>query len=83
MLFFLLAPSKGVENVRIVPITTTSVHIQWKPISEEYWSGDYETGGYIILFQPVSDYAISLQLSPKQQVRGIMVNNNSKKLNYS
>ena len=67
------APSKGVESVKVVPITTTSVHVYWKPIEEIFWSGDFETGGYSILFQPVSDYPISLQLSPKQQVRGIIV----------
>lgn len=65
------APTKGVENVKVVPITTTSVHVHWKPIEESYWSGDYETGGYSVLFQPVSDYPVSLQMSPKQQLRGI------------
>lgn len=60
--------------MKVVPITTTSVHVHWKPIEESYWSGDYETGGYSILFQPVSDYPVSLQMSPKQQIRGITVN---------
>lgn len=56
-----------------MPITTTSVHVRWKPIDEKFWSGDYETGGYRILFQPVSDFPISVQTSPKQEIRGIKV----------
>lgn len=65
------APSKGVENVKVVPITTTSVQVQWDPVPKEYWSGDTETGGYRIVFQPVSDFPTSLQATPKQDVRGI------------
>lgn len=56
-----------------MPITTTSVHVRWKPVDEKFWSGDYDTGGYRILFQPVSDFPISVQMSPKQEIRGIKV----------
>lgn len=47
--------------------------MQWDPVPKEYWSGDTETGGYRIVFQPVSDFPTSLQATPKQDVRGIEV----------
>ncbi|XP_046680839.1 protein sidekick isoform X3 [Homalodisca vitripennis] len=65
------APSKEVSDVKVVPITTTSVRVEWQAIPEDYWSGDTETGGYRILFQPVSDFPTSLQATPKQEVKGI------------
>lgn len=36
-----------------------------------HWNGDSETGGYRILFQPVSDFPTALQATPKQEVMGI------------
>ncbi|KAL1140779.1 hypothetical protein AAG570_000709, partial [Ranatra chinensis] len=65
------APSQPVSGVRVVPITTTSVEVHWVPIPAAYWSGDHQTGGYRIMFQPVSDYPTSLQTTPKQEVQGI------------
>lgn len=47
--------------------------MEWDPVPKEYWSGDTETGGYRIVFQPVSDFPTSLQATPKQDVRGIEV----------
>lgn len=67
------APSKEVSEVKVVPITTTSVQVEWEPVPEGYWSGDTETGGYRIVFQPVSDFPTSFQATPKQEVRGIKV----------
>ncbi|XP_039293021.1 protein sidekick isoform X1 [Nilaparvata lugens] len=68
------APSKPVSGVKVVPITTTSVQVSWEPIETEYWSGDKSTGGYRIVFQPVSDFPISLQATPKQDVQGTKTN---------
>ncbi|XP_075219912.1 sidekick cell adhesion molecule [Lycorma delicatula] len=68
------APSKGVADVKVVPITTTSVKVEWQAIPEKYWSGDHQTGGYRITFQPVSDFPLSLQATPKQEVQGIQTN---------
>lgn len=70
---YVAAPSKGVSEVKVVPITTTSVQVEWQAIPEMYWSGDTETGGYRIMFQPVSDFPTSLQGTPKQEVKGIQV----------
>lgn len=59
--------------MKVVPITTTSVQVEWEPIPEDYWSGDTDTGGYRIIFQPVSDFPTSLQATPKQEVKGTEV----------
>nr|XP_018910641.1 PREDICTED: protein sidekick isoform X1 [Bemisia tabaci] len=67
------APSQGVTNVRVVPITTTSVRVHWDTIKEQYWSGDHATGGYRIVFQPISDFPTTLRTTPKQEVQGIQV----------
>lgn len=54
-----------------MPITITSVRVEWTPLDLSFWNGDSETGGYRILFQPVSDYPAALQATPKQEVMGI------------
>ncbi|KAF4523339.1 hypothetical protein B566_EDAN005493 [Ephemera danica] len=65
------APSRGVQNLKVVPITTTSVRVQWEPIAEQFWSGDHKTGGYKIVFQPVSHYPTALQASQAMQFPGV------------
>uniref|UniRef100_A0A8D9FE64 Protein sidekick n=1 Tax=Cacopsylla melanoneura TaxID=428564 RepID=A0A8D9FE64_9HEMI len=65
------APNKPVSNVKVVPITTTSVRVSWDALPLQHWSGDHATGGYRILFQPVSDFPTPLQQTPKQDVPGI------------
>ncbi|XP_067013442.2 protein sidekick isoform X2 [Anabrus simplex] len=69
------APSRGVTGLKVVPITTTSVQVQWDVIEEPHWNGDHETGGYRIVFQPVSDFPTALPVTPKEEVLGIKVNN--------
>lgn len=44
-------------------------------IDEVYWSGDYETGGYRVVYQPVSDFPTPLQATPKEDILGIKVIN--------
>ncbi|XP_022907752.1 protein sidekick isoform X2 [Onthophagus taurus] len=68
------APSKGVNTVKVVPITTTSVEVYWEPIEEQFWSGDVTSGGYRVIFQPVSDFPTALQMTPKEEVLGIHAN---------
>ncbi|XP_039313553.1 protein sidekick isoform X8 [Solenopsis invicta] len=65
------APSKGVTGLKVVPITTSSVEVHWNMIDEVYWSGDYETGGYRVVYQPVSDFPTPLQTTPKEEILGI------------
>lgn len=68
------APSQGVHGLKVVPITTTSVRVQWNSLDKSYWNGDATTGGYRILFQPISDFPTALQATPKQEVMGIASN---------
>lgn len=42
-------------------------------IEEVYWSGDHETGGYRVVYQPVSDFPTALQATPKEEIMGIKV----------
>lgn len=76
------APSKGVNNLKVVPITTTSVQVYWDPIEETHWSGDISTGGYRVIFQPVSDFPTALQATPKEDVMGIHVSYKNNHLLY-
>ncbi|XP_059483916.1 protein sidekick [Neocloeon triangulifer] len=65
------APSQAVKNLKVVPITTTSVRVQWEPISDTFWSGDRQTGGYKITYQQFSHYPTAMQASPSIQVPGV------------
>lgn len=65
------APSRGVSGLKAVPITTTSVEVHWNMIDESFWSGDFTTGGYRVLYQPVSDFPTALQDTPKVEILGI------------
>lgn len=69
-IIFCLAPSRVVSKVQVVPITTTSVRVTWEPIPPQYWNGDTQTGGYKVLFQPVSDIPMALQTIPSQLIMG-------------
>ena len=70
-----VAPSRGVTGLKVVPITTSSIEVHWNVIDEVYWSGDHETGGYRVVYQPVSDFPIALQDTPKEEILGIKVIN--------
>ncbi|XP_063972668.1 protein sidekick isoform X2 [Diachasmimorpha longicaudata] len=65
------APARGVSGLRVVPITTTSIEVHWDVIEEVHWSGDHETGGYRVVYQPVSDFPTALEATPKQEILGI------------
>ncbi|XP_062701371.1 protein sidekick isoform X4 [Aedes albopictus] len=65
------APSGGITGLKVVPITTTSVRVQWNPLKKSMWNGDANTGGYRILYQPISDFPSTLQSTPKLDVMGV------------
>lgn len=69
------APSQGVQDLKVVPITTNSVQVQWVALTKSHWNGDATTGGYRVLYQPVSDFPTSLQATPKQEIMGIASDN--------
>jgi protein sidekick len=66
------APSQGVRGLKVVPITTTSVRVQWEPLEKSFWNGDSATGGYRVVYQPISDFPTALQDTPKMDVMGIV-----------
>ena len=68
-----LAPSRGVTELKVVPITTSSIEVHWCSIEEGFWSGDHSTGGYRVFYQPVSDFPSALPGPPKEEVMGINV----------
>ncbi|XP_063378104.1 protein sidekick isoform X1 [Cydia fagiglandana] len=65
------APSKAIEKLHVVPITPSSVRVQWTPLTEQYWSGDTQTGGYRVYYQPLTDFPTPLHHTMKQEVPGI------------
>lgn len=65
------APSEAVRNLKVIPITTTSVRVEWTPLDTHVWNGDGQTGGYRVLFQPITDFPVTLQAIPKEEVMGI------------
>uniref|UniRef100_A0A182MZU5 Protein sidekick n=1 Tax=Anopheles dirus TaxID=7168 RepID=A0A182MZU5_9DIPT len=65
------APSEPIAGLKVVPITTTSVRVQWVALRTAAWNGDAETGGYRILYQPLSDFPSTLQSTPKMDVLGV------------
>ncbi|XP_067641974.1 protein sidekick isoform X2 [Eurosta solidaginis] len=69
------APASGVSGLKVVPITTTSVRVQWSALETSTWNGDAATGGYRILYQQLADFPTALQTTPKTDVMGINVNN--------
>lgn len=71
--FIFSAPTRGVSGLKAVPITTSSIQVHWNMIEEMYWSGDHKTGGYRVIYQPVSDFPTALQSTPKVDILGIEV----------
>ena len=55
--------------MKVVPITTSSIEVHWNAIDEIYWSGDHETGGYRVIYQPVSDFPTALQDTPNKYIK--------------
>ena len=68
-------------GLKVVPITTTSIEVHWSPIDEANWSGDHQTGGYRVFYQPLSDFPTPLPGPPKEEVMGINVS--FRMLNYN
>lgn len=68
----LLAPSRGVTGLKVVPITTTSVRVEWDTVEKIYWSGDHKTGGYRVEYRS-EKFPTAAQATPKEDVMGVEV----------
>ncbi|PNF38721.1 Protein sidekick [Cryptotermes secundus] len=67
------APSRGVTGLKVVPITTTSVRVEWDTVEKIYWSGDHKTGGYRVEYRS-EKFPTAAQATPKEDVMGIASN---------
>ncbi len=82
------APTGAAGDVAVVPITSTSVRVSWKPLGVGKWNGDAETGGYKVEYRQVLDYPVaSVQSAPKEEVRGtqattVVLNDLTRDKNY-
>ncbi len=45
------APSAPVDDVKVTPITRTTVKLTWLPLRKDDFNGDAETGGYIVEYR--------------------------------
>jgi protein sidekick len=61
-----------VTGLKVVPITTTSVRVEWDTVDSAYWSGDYETGGYRVEYRS-EKFPTAVQATPKEDVMGTEV----------
>lgn len=59
------APSTVPSDIVVLPITTTSVKITWKPLNAEKWNGDMKSGGYRIEYYQTVDFVSHL---PKEEI---------------
>lgn len=67
------APSSPITGLKVVPITVSSVQLEWIPLQKSSWNGDAE-GGYRIYYQPIDDYGTKLVAdAPTFDVQGIEV----------
>lgn len=65
-LTFFVAPGVAPKDVEVVPITTTSVRVTWKPLVDENWNGDKKTGGYRIEYHQTGDFVANF---PKEEIQ--------------
>ncbi|KAF2352237.1 Immunoglobulin I-set [Trinorchestia longiramus] len=45
------APTTPPQDVKVIPITTDSVRVEWSPVFPDAWSGDTVTAGYRVRFR--------------------------------
>ncbi|XP_037934636.1 protein sidekick isoform X4 [Teleopsis dalmanni] len=67
------APAVGVSNLKVVPITTTSVRVHWNALETSLWNGDAATGGYRVMYQQLADLQ-TISSTPKTDIMGINAN---------
>ena len=51
------APTEPPQEVKVIPITTNSVRVEWQPVFPDAWSGDKDTAGYRVFYrQQLADH---------------------------
>lgn len=65
------APAFPITGLKVVPITTSSVRVEWTPLKKNLWNGDSD-GGYKVVYQPIDDFGSKILTDvPKLDVTGI------------
>lgn len=67
------APAFPVTGLKVVPITTSSVRVEWSPLKKNLWNGDSDgESGYRVVYQPIDDFGSKILTDvPKLDVMGI------------
>ncbi|KAK4323993.1 hypothetical protein Pmani_005348 [Petrolisthes manimaculis] len=60
------APIEPPTDIKVIPITTKSVRVEWTPLFPNSWSGDAKTGGYRIKYRKISDIPTAFSLQQKE-----------------
>ena len=67
------APERAVEDIRVIPITRTSVRIEWSSLSKGDWNGDVKSGGYRILYRQVGHFSSISHHVQQEEIHDIEV----------
>ncbi|XP_050687397.1 protein sidekick-like isoform X4 [Eriocheir sinensis] len=60
------APIEPPTDIKVIPITTKSVRVEWTPLFPNSWSGDTKTGGYRIKYRQIADIPTAFSLQQKE-----------------
>ncbi|XP_064109452.1 protein sidekick-like isoform X2 [Macrobrachium nipponense] len=59
-------PSEPPTDIKVIPITTNSVRVEWTPLFPESWSGDAKSGGYRVKYRQMSDIPTAFSVQHKE-----------------
>ncbi|KAG7176448.1 sidekick-like 1 [Homarus americanus] len=60
------APIEPPTDIKVIPITTKSVRVEWTPLFPNSWSGDDKTGGYRVKYRQMSDIPTAFSMQQKE-----------------
>ena len=60
-------------GVKVIPITTTAVRVEWRPLTAEAWSGDPVSGGYRVEYRPISEFPSPMAGARESAVNDVQV----------
>lgn len=60
------APIEPPTDIKVIPITTKSVRVEWTPLFPNSWSGDVKTGGYRVKYRQMSSIPTAFSMQQKE-----------------
>ncbi|ROT77317.1 hypothetical protein C7M84_004018 [Penaeus vannamei] len=60
------APTEHPTDIKVIPITTNSVRVEWTPLFPDSWSGDAKTGGYRVKYRKISDIPTAFNMQHEE-----------------